>query len=654
MYPSVNIVHVPAVTDSKGNVLCATTTTDYSAGCGAQASAVNPYLEGYWDGIRVTAAPTKTMPSPASLPTWNNASVRGDATYTITPLTLPTPFLLFTSFATPPDRLLPLADLSLIPTEIVGSTNPQPTRSSPTNLDGLMQSPAKGSFQVTAPGGPIQATGSLQPSDSGGPIQATGSFQPRKRSNPEATLTLAYNDAQLARQVFGDIPQNLIDFLDADASYSALYPHLGSCLPGGPPVRMYGCPTILDSPIAAAAASDLIGSSSVSVNSAGCFHQGACAAVAAQTSSANPAVFAASVSSTAPISSTAASLTQNPNAAFNFAPDAAAQADIAAGTPSSLVDNPTSSSQDIGAIVNRPFGGLSITQSASTSPPIPPPSFTSGQNGGQMPQLSLINKPSSASPGDSLSIPVNAQNQAVSDVDPAPGSSVGNNRNGQSSLTAPPDMSPLPSLSISLGSLASNVVVNGVTSNLQGIALSALPYATSAPINSPLIISSTPGHDQAPAVDSALPTIVIGSQTYTANTASFYIIGSQTLAPGSSGIVVADSVVYNPSTSLPLLSAVTPITIGGQTATPNPTGFSIDGTFVSAGEPQVTIAGTPVSLGVSGILDVGNSTVTLGTNNRYAATSNSAMFTGKGSSDHHTCRLAWSVTMAIVISINLL
>ena len=70
-------------------------------------------------------------------------------------------------------------------------------------------------------------------------------------------------------------------------------------------------------------------------------------------------------------------------------------------------------------------------------------------------------------------------------------------------------------------------------------------------------------------------------------------------------------------------------TVAGQVFTANPAAFAIDGTTISAGGPGVTISGTPISLEASGVLDVGDSTVTLA-----EATSTDGpglvAFTGKG------------------------
>ena len=98
------------------------------------------------------------------------------------------------------------------------------------------------------------------------------------------------------------------------------------------------------------------------------------------------------------------------------------------------------------------------------------------------------------------------------------------------------------------------------------------------------------------------PPLTIASHLITANAAGLYIIGTQTLIPGSSGIVI-------PASAFPPKSV---FTIGSQTFTANPTAFSIDGTEISAGGAGVTIAGTGVRLGGGGLLVVGNGSVVLG------------------------------------------
>ena len=121
-----------------------------------------------------------------------------------------------------------------------------------------------------------------------------------------------------------------------------------------------------------------------------------------------------------------------------------------------------------------------------------------------------------------------------------------------------------------------------------------------------------------------LPPVVIGSQTFTANSASEYIIGSQILTPGAPAVVitglgeVSALLTAGSGTNVPepTASSITqieiPITIGSQIFTPNPSTFSIDGTTLTAGGPGVMIQKTLVSLEPSGSgVVVGSRTISI-------------------------------------------
>ena len=127
-----------------------------------------------------------------------------------------------------------------------------------------------------------------------------------------------------------------------------------------------------------------------------------------------------------------------------------------------------------------------------------------------------------------------------------------------------------------------------------------------------------------------LPPLVIASQTFTANDAGAYVIGGQTLTPGASGIVVPGSLLTVGVSAPSTTTAAEVFTVGNQIFTANPTAFSIDGTTISAGGPGVTISGTPVSLKAGGELDIGNSTVMLPLATSSGKTGGTA-YTGMGS-----------------------
>ena len=116
----------------------------------------------------------------------------------------------------------------------------------------------------------------------------------------------------------------------------------------------------------------------------------------------------------------------------------------------------------------------------------------------------------------------------------------------------------------------------------------------------------------------------IGTQKFTANPTGFLLNGA-TISPGAAAqtidgtiISLAQSGVLAVGSSIILLktpsstpTAFAPVTVAGQTFTPNPTAFSIASTTISAGGPAITIAGTVISLQPSGTLMVGSSTIRL-------------------------------------------
>ena len=194
-------------------------------------------------------------------------------------------------------------------------------------------------------------------------------------------------------------------------------------------------------------------------------------------------------------------------------------------------------------------------------------------------------------------------------------------------------------VAVSLAPLASAIVVDGGTTPLSSgqtpvITLGSQPVAASptsqyvlggrtlVPGAAAITISGTPisvptdgnvvivGGSTVAIPDTAgpvLPVITLGNQVITANSASQFLLGDQTLVPGAPAITVAAPAravaAFGPSP--------TAITMGGEVFTPNPTAFSIDGTTISAAGPGVTVDGTSISLGPSGILNIGGSTLSL-------------------------------------------
>ena len=122
---------------------------------------------------------------------------------------------------------------------------------------------------------------------------------------------------------------------------------------------------------------------------------------------------------------------------------------------------------------------------------------------------------------------------------------------------------------------------------------------------------------------SATSILTVADQNFTPNPSAFSIAGT-TISAGGSAVTISGTVISlgqwgalaigsstidlsSPSDSYP--GKV--YTVAGQTFTPNPFAFSIAGTTVYAGGPAVTVDGTIISLGQSGAMAIGSSTVDL-------------------------------------------
>lgn len=145
------------------------------------------------------------------------------------------------------------------------------------------------------------------------------------------------------------------------------------------------------------------------------------------------------------------------------------------------------------------------------------------------------------------------------------------------------------------------LIPGGPAITVSGMTLSLAPSGTQAVIDGSTtrLVPASP----------SLPSLVLGSHTFTADATSAYVIGGQTLVPGQPGINVPGSAIgiltLSPEPWQPSFTA------GDQIFTPHPIEFSVADTTISAGGRGITISGTPVSLGPSGSLVIGTSTTIL-------------------------------------------
>ena len=95
----------------------------------------------------------------------------------------------------------------------------------------------------------------------------------------------------------------------------------------------------------------------------------------------------------------------------------------------------------------------------------------------------------------------------------------------------------------------------------------------------------------------------------------------------------------------------TVFTVGSEVVTPNPTVISIDGTTITAGGPGVTIAGTSVDLQASGSLLIGNSTFAV-IPTKICTSPTNPIFEGQATDNRRNMffRGVYTVTLCIVLA----
>lgn len=117
-----------------------------------------------------------------------------------------------------------------------------------------------------------------------------------------------------------------------------------------------------------------------------------------------------------------------------------------------------------------------------------------------------------------------------------------------------------------------------------------------------------------------LPVLTIGGESITPNSASAYIVGTQTLAPGAPAVTISGSTIsLAPSATKIVIDGVTTplhpiLQINNQIITVNSAShYVIEEQTLAPGAPPITIAGTPISLpehSTAAVITIGSSTYT--------------------------------------------
>ena len=421
-----------------------------------------------------------------------------------------------------------------------------------------------------------------------------------------------------ATENYGYVPQSLIDWMVNDPGYHTQYSGLASCLPGGPVIVKYipGWQPPLNIHMGVhigvhIGVSTLTSSTTVTITSAGCFAPGACPI--SETTSPAPGSTASppSLPSASSAVTTAvlekiplgkASLLLSPsvstNTALPLSPISILQT-FSSPAPSPQVTAPTTT-----AVISQPIAISVITVGSSTITANPASHFLiAGQT------LAPGGPPIIVS-GSELSLAPSATALVVNGVILPQTTAM---PQGLGAVIASVFHIP-PPLVIGSESITANAASQYVVGSktimpgaapvvISGSTYSLAPLATLVEANDVPTPLREIGGPMASAVAVA-PAIAFGSMLVTANSASRYVIGSQTLVPGAPAVVVS-------GTTVSLGPSANDVVIAGSTLhLSSAFGYIVGSQTIVPGAPQITISGIKVSLAPSGndvVLD-GNAT----------------------------------------------
>ena len=479
---------------------------------------------------------------------------------------------------------------------------------------------------------------------------------------------------RVSAEAFGFVPQQLIDSMAQDPGYLKKYPQLGSCLPGGPRVidfaPAYGDRFHAFGDKVLTAANEMTSSTTVTIRSNTCYDRGPCStlpAPGAGLQTPTPTITAAPTHPLIPVHYGGDGLDLPVNTDTGNQPAEKPAPHSNGQTPGDVIQapKPPLPKQNL-----QPQGVANIDQAQTAAPPensglasmmtnavgvgpiaAPKPDFNQDTHSKPQPASSYVVSldplasavvvngvtspvPKPANAGASPIVTINSQPTTLGTV---PGLAI----DGQNVVAGAPTAK-IHGVPVSLAPLATAIVVDGNTTplspgqtpiiTLKSQAITASPMSqyvlggrTLVPGAAAITISSTPisvptegnaviiGGSTVAIPNTAgpvLPVITLGNRVITANSASQFLLGDQTLVPGAPAMTVAAPasaiVAFGPSP--------TALTVGGEVFTPNPTAFAIDSTTISAGGPGMTVDGTPIRLRPSAILDIGGGTIFLPVN----------------------------------------
>jgi len=435
---------------------------------------------------------------------------------------------------------------------------------------------------------------------------------------------------------FGYVPQDLIDWAAQNTNYLEQYPALSDCLPGGPSIiQPSNC--ILFSPETYVKATDLTIATAVTTNSIGCLGPGNCpqpsasSLISMKQSSQSAAVGPVEVGGPTRSSARNPTGSTSQGGMLQATPLQTKPAQSQAAAPQVQITPAPSQTKPSQSATNAMYSAITADGQLFTIEIIPqavlngqtidtgaPPVTISG--------LVLSLAASGAAVGiNGMNSILSANAPFVSDVVVLPVITIGSSTifaNSASDFMIN-DQTLVPGASaitisgtvISLAPSATAIVIDGITAPVSRATVTEyliggqtlVPGASAITVSGKIIsldslatavvVDGSTVIEASPIAAQPAPVITVGTQLVTADSASKYVFGGQTLTQGESAVTISGSVIkFAPVPSNTVVKAPV-ITFGTQQITADSaSNFVLGSQTITPGETAITISGTVIPI----------------------------------------------------------
>ncbi len=483
------------------------------------------------------------------------------------------------------------------------------------------------------------------------------------------SMPLTSEDSVTATEDYGYIPRTLIDWMVQQPGYVSQYPHLESCLAGGPSV-VPGVTCTPLAPVYASGVPDLTTSLSYTVTSMGCFHPGACSVSTTPDAATGPTKKATAAVAARTGSSFSTAPSQPPSSPEASIPAPAGQPILSTTAPIIAVSKPSALTVTASDVSNPNAATVSSTNPTTDISAAIASAILSVSNSASLPRPSSSVSRLQPSPeksigkGDSATVkPTHPSTRAYSTLSQA--LIVSTSPEGLVTASNALASHGLGSIILSAFGAASNAVESLVSPDPQSVKPSSVggqvtesesasmvgDGSTSAKV-SPASTTDEGQHPNAEHGEQTLVTVfpstasvlALGSQRVTFDVSSGLQTGSRTLIPGAA-LITVPGLTYSLAPSAPAIAisgissqmlsiadkassiSDTTISLSNDSQRPIPSGarpqIIIGSQTLIPGASPIVISGVAVSLASSGNdVVIGQSTLTLpGPRHNASATS---------------------------------